>query len=89
MSVKFSEVCAGDRLIADGGFTCIEEGRVCEVKAGPKGDLYVDCCGPECDFRKGIEGQDDPKGFNYTEQHLLIGQEDDDGSLIGFEKAPV
>lgn len=87
MPLKFEEVKAGDKLVADGGFTCIEEGRVCEVKADAKGELYVDCCGSECDFRAEIEDRDDPKDFTYTEQHALIGQEDDDGTLIGLERA--
>ncbi len=79
------DVMVGDILIADGGFACIEEGRRCEVKAAPDGDLYVDCCGSECDFRADVPDRDDPKDFSYTEKHFLSGQEED-GGFIGFRK---
>ncbi len=39
---KLSEVKAGDVLIADGGFTCIEAGPV-KIKSD-ECNLYFDCC---------------------------------------------
>jgi hypothetical protein len=86
MPLKMEDIKVGDKLKADGGFTCIEEGRVCDVKADDKGNLYVDCCGTECDFRTEVDDRDDPKDFTYTEQHRIDGQEDENGTLIGFEK---
>jgi hypothetical protein len=84
MPLKMDDIKVGDKLIADGGFTCIEEGRVCEVKA--RGDtLYVDCCGSNSDLRD--EGSD-PTLLTYTSSHDLDGQEDEDGTILGFEKAP-
>jgi hypothetical protein len=80
------DIKAGDKLVADGGFTCIEEGRVCDVKSDAGGKLYVDCCGSECDFREGVLDRDDPKDFTYSEKHMLDGQEDDDGTVIGFKR---
>lgn len=73
-----SEVKVGDRLIADGGFTCLEEGRVCEVKVDADGDLYVDCQGSLVDVPV--------VGGRYVHPHLLSGQEDEDGTLIGLER---
>jgi hypothetical protein len=70
--MELSEVKVGDILIADDGFTCIDEGRECVVKADDNGELYVDCCGPE-DTRS-----------DYDDTHMLDGQEDEDGNLIGF-----
>lgn len=40
---KMADVKAGDKLVADGGFTCLREGQVCEVKQDADGLLYVDC----------------------------------------------
>lgn len=40
--VKVAEVGPGTRLVADGGFTCLNDGAVVEVRSDDKG-LYVPC----------------------------------------------
>lgn len=40
--IPIAEVKVGDKLVADGGFTCLKEGEVVEVKKDGLG-LYVDC----------------------------------------------
>jgi len=37
-----TEMKLGDRLVADGGFTCLQEGEICEVKQEDD-ELYVEC----------------------------------------------
>lgn len=71
---KLSELKPGDKLKADGGFDCIEEGAILEVKAEDDGELYVECDGPDGAYPG--EGQ----------HHSLEGQlSDEDGdSLVGF-----
>ncbi len=76
MPLLMKDIKPGDKLKADGGFTCIEESRVCEVKADAAGELYVDCCGSD-----GEESQ-------YGDQHMLSGQCDDGVTVIGFERVP-
>lgn len=39
---KLKDLKAGDVLIADGGFTCMEKGKEFEVKGDTAG-LFVDC----------------------------------------------
>lgn len=70
--MELAELKSGDIIVADGGFTCIDEGRECVVRDDGDGDLYVDCCGPE------------DTCSDYFDQHALIGQEDEEGNLIGF-----
>lgn len=41
--LKLIDIKAGDTLVADGGFTCIAEGAVLEVKDNGDGFLYVPC----------------------------------------------
>lgn len=73
--MKLTELKPGDHVIADGGFTCIEEGARLEVKSdpevgvalGPEHQLYVDCA---------------------VGQHFLDGQLTDDGELVGLSRAP-
>lgn len=77
------DVKLGDRLRADGGFTCIEANRVCDVKRDDDGDLYVDCCGHNIDLRTEKYA---PLKLTYSGRHGLDGQEDEGGVLIGFEK---
>lgn len=71
---------AGDVLIADGGFTCLDAGQRCTVEADPdrtgSAALYVACRGPE-------EKQEPGK----IERHYLDGQVDDGFEVIGFTKA--
>ena len=40
---KLSELEPRDKIIADGGFDCIAENAVLEVKVNTSGELYVDC----------------------------------------------
>lgn len=40
---KLSELKAGDRLVADGGFDCLEDGQLVVVKATAAGGLFVIC----------------------------------------------
>lgn len=44
MSVFVSDVKVGDKLVADGGFPCIEKGAILEVKSDDDG-LYIECKG--------------------------------------------
>jgi hypothetical protein len=73
--LKLSDIHAGDRLRADEAFSCIDPGHVCEVRS-VRGQLYVACCGPE-DART-----------DYASAHLLDGQLNDDGEIVGFERVP-
>lgn len=46
---KTSEVGVGTKLIADGGFTCLDEGDVVTVGLNGDGDLVVPCsAGTHC-----------------------------------------
>ena len=63
-----SEVRAGDKLVADGGFTCIATGAILDVHADADGALWVPCNG---------SGDD-------THKHYLLGQLGADGELIGL-----
>lgn len=57
--IPITEVKVGDKLVADGGFTCIKEGQVVEVKKNATDGLYVDC-----DYgHHSLEGQ-----LGYTEE---------------------
>lgn len=49
---KVSQVKVGTKLKADGGFTCLDEGEVCEVCADEDG-LYIKCK----EGRHGLGGQ--------------------------------
>ncbi|TPM39616.1 hypothetical protein [Mesorhizobium sp. B2-3-4] len=56
-ALKYSDVKAGDRLIADGGFDCIKANEVLTVRSSVLGSLYVPCgCGKH--FLDGQEGDD-------------------------------
>lgn len=55
--MKLADVRAGDMLIADGGFSCLEAGPH-EVKADPKGELFIDCA----DGGHYLSGQEDQNG---------------------------
>lgn len=74
--VKLADVKVGDKLIADGGFTCIPAGTVLIVHADEEETLYVRCSGP-----------DEDEGYAPTEtRHTLDGQEANDGTLIGLRR---
>lgn len=67
--VKLAEVKPGDRLVADGGFTCIKAGAIVTVGESPTGndwpgaDLYIPCS---------------------HGKHFLDGQENDAGQCVGL-----
>lgn len=62
MKTKITEVKAGDVLVADAGFTCVEAGEVI-VKSDDDG-LYFECaCG-----RHGLDGQ-----LDFDDQQTLVG----------------
>ena len=42
IGMKFKDVNEGDTLIADGGFTCIDEGR-CLLVENSGGGLFIAC----------------------------------------------
>lgn len=84
-TVYLKDVKPGDILVADGGFTCIHEGRECEVQQADRTDcnpLFVWCCGERPDFRSG----NNEGSSGYTDHHFLDGQEDEHGRLIGFSR---
>ena len=67
---RLSRLKAGDRIEADGGFTCMRPGAVLTVAADARGELYVPCDGPD----------DDPD----PGKHFLCGQADDGDHLVGM-----
>lgn len=56
--LKFSDVKAGDVLLPDGGFTCIEGGDARKVLEDGAGELFVACAGG----RHYLKGQADENG---------------------------
>jgi hypothetical protein len=77
--VPVEKVKAGTRLIADGGFTCLEEGEVVTVEAEDDGELFVRCCADD----NGEPGK--PVSKDRNEHHGLDGQLDDEGkNYVGF-----
>lgn len=73
---KLSELKPGDKLIADGGFTCMRDGAIKVVLAEPNGELYVFCDGP--DGEGGLE-----EGKCHHNLKGQISQENHD-SLVGL-----
>src|ERR1700752_627508 len=75
--VPVSSVKVGTRLIADGGFTCINKGEIVVVHEDSDG-LYFNCCSEEGNYGKAA---DDSR----TQHHYLEGQLDDKGeNYVGF-----
>ena len=62
--MKMTDLKHGDKLVADGGFTCLIKNQVVMVNDAKDGK-FVHC-------RAG--------------RHYLDGQEDEDGTIVGFEK---
>ena len=64
--IPVGEVKIGDVLIADGGFTCIDEGQECMVRArtdhSGRRRLFVKCR----QWSHGLDGQLDDAGENYV-----------------------
>lgn len=81
--IKLSEIKNGDRLIADGGFTCLRESEVCDVYEDESG-LYVCCAGPY----EGTSTENELPTSGRRHRHHLDGQCDDGETVIGFERAP-
>lgn len=76
MSIKLSDVEAGDTLIADDGFTCIPSGPVV-IHADEEGRLYFPCSHDE-----------DTRGPPFTQRHYIDGQVDfdDQVTLVGLAR---
>jgi hypothetical protein len=55
METKLIDLKEGDKLVADGGFTCLNEGQIVEVKKDAAGELYVPCRSG----RHALDGQTD------------------------------
>lgn len=55
---RLDEIKAGDRLKADGGFTCLRHGEVVTVTADDDGRNYVPCS----DGRHYLDGQQGDDG---------------------------
>jgi hypothetical protein len=75
--VKLEDLKPGDRIVADGGFTCIIPAQVCTVEQDEEARLFVPCFGPECDEPLRATGKQECR-------HYLDGQCDDDETCIGF-----
>ena len=58
--VNVADLNKGDVLVADGGFDCIPEGKLCIVHEHPNG-LYVDCARG----KHFLEGQIDYDNIGY------------------------
>lgn len=41
--MKLIDVKVGDKLVADGGFTCLRKGQVSVVARADKGELFIPC----------------------------------------------
>lgn len=65
--MKILNVKVGDKLVADGGFTCLAEGSINTVCQKGNGPLFIRC----------KEGD-----------HILLGQTDKDGNLVGLSLVP-
>jgi hypothetical protein len=81
MQIKLGDVHAGDRLVADGGFTCLYNGEILTVESD-EGGLFVRCAGPRDDQDYGK-----PRTIARNEKHYLDGQENDDGELVGLRRS--
>jgi len=69
---KLSALKEGDKLLADGGFTCIEEGAILTVAKDGRSNLFVPC---------GLAGKDK----HYLDGQI---SDDDHDHLVGFWPAP-
>lgn len=69
--MKKAAIIPGDRIIADGGFTCLTEGDIREVKTDEHGgEMFIECS----EGRHYLDGQYDGKGnyigLSLTEKQL-------------------
>lgn len=76
---KLDDLKPGDKLVADGGFTCLYEGEVVTVQKDGSGELFVMCAGekPGQDYGK-------PQTTKRTGQHGLDGQCGENGECVGL-----
>ncbi len=83
---KLADLKPGDRLVADGGFTCLADGEVVTVEADAKGELFVRCAGPdEGDNADAAYGK--PSTPKRGCEHGLDGQENEAGEVVGLSRA--
>jgi hypothetical protein len=67
---KLSDLKPGSFVTVDDGFSCMLEGVVFEVKADPKGSLYIDCSENGHTLDGQLAGDDNDQGHDPDE---LIG----------------
>lgn len=79
---KLDDLKPGDKLVADGGFTCLKAGEVVTVEKDGDG-LFVRCCAHD----DGDYGH--PVNDSRNEQHYLDGQEGEGGECVGLFRAEV
>lgn len=82
--VKLKDIKAGDTVILDDGFTCVDPGPHL-VHHDPKADgsgLFVLCRGPYLEDDPETPGKSD-RSWPLTHPHFLDGQENEDGTLTG------
>lgn len=53
--MKVSEALPGVKVIVDGGFTCIPEGTIVELKEDTDGSIYFDCSAGHHDIAGQVE----------------------------------
>lgn len=82
-----SDLNPGDKLVADECFTCLRDGETVTVEKDDKGALFVRCAGPDEGDNAAAESGS-PSTDRRTEQHGLDGQEDEEGEIVGFSRAP-
>jgi hypothetical protein len=77
-----AELKPGNKLVADGGFTCLREGEVVTVEQDADG-LFVRCCAhDDGDYGKPVSDARD-------EKHYLDGQAGDNDECVGLFREPV
>ena len=80
--VPVSKVKRGMYLKADGGFTCLDEGEIVQVRRDPAGEFFIDCCN--------TRGEIDVSARSGCKQdHYLDGQEHEDAPYyVGLRRLP-
>lgn len=57
-SLKYAEITEGQKLAADSGFTCLDDGHLCTVEHDPERALFVACA----EGRHFLDGQEGENG---------------------------
>lgn len=70
---KVAEVKAGDKLKADGGFTCIAEGAILTVVENEMGELCVPC-------KKGLHSLEGQMDYDTAETYVGLSKVEERGS---------